>query len=465
MRPGAVAVAALCLVQFIDVLGVTVVVTALPVMLADLGAPPSSGSLVVTAYAMFFGGLLMLGARLGDRFGHRRAITAGLAVFAAASLLGALAGSIVVLAAARCLQGAAAAASVPSALRLLTTLTAEGRARRRAIAAWSAAGAAAGASGFIIGGIVTDLAGWRVIFWACLPLAVALGAVIFRAVPRDRDGEAAGPLDAAGSVTLTAAVMTVIVGTTLIAQRGHRLSGGGLIAVAAALAAGFILIERRAASPLMPGAALRLPALRRGAAGALLNTATTSPVMTLATLYLQVARHHSPLSAGLALLPFSLAVIAGSALAAPALHRIPAHRVIAAGLTLIALGDGSLIAAARTGWGLPACVALAGLGIGLSSVAATTLGTDVPATWRGTASGIINTAAQLGSATGIAALLLVAALTTGTTGHGSAGPVIAWATAAAIAGTGALAFAIQRQPGLQPATQTPLRGRPSGAPR
>src|SRR5450755_69089 len=140
MRPGAVAVGALCLVQFVDVLGVTVVVTALPVMLADLGAPPSSGSLVVTAYAMFFGGLLMLGARLGDRFGHRRAITAGLVVFAAASLLGALAGSVVVLAAARCLQGAAAAASVPSALRLLTTLTAEGPARRRAIAAWSAAG-------------------------------------------------------------------------------------------------------------------------------------------------------------------------------------------------------------------------------------------------------------------------------------------------------------------------------------
>jgi MFS family permease len=182
MRSGAVAVAALCLVQFVDVLGVTVVVTALPVMLADLGAPPSSGSLVVTAYAMFFGGLLMLGARLGDRFGHRRTITAGLALFALASLLGALASSIVVLAAARCLQGAAAAASVPSALRLLTTLTAEGPARRRAIAAWSAAGAAAGASGFIIGGIVTDLAGWRVIFWANLPLAVALGAVIFRAV-------------------------------------------------------------------------------------------------------------------------------------------------------------------------------------------------------------------------------------------------------------------------------------------
>jgi MFS family permease len=114
-------------VQFIDVLGVTVVVTALPRMLASLHASPSAGSLVSGGYAMFFGGLLMLGARLGDRFGHRRAITAGLAVSALGALLGAVAGSVVLLTAARCLQGAGAAASVPSALRLLTVL-APGRA-------------------------------------------------------------------------------------------------------------------------------------------------------------------------------------------------------------------------------------------------------------------------------------------------------------------------------------------------
>jgi len=457
MRSGAVAVSALCLVQFVDVLGVTVVVTALPVMLSNLGAPVSSGTLVVTAYAMFFGGLLMLGARLGDRFGHRRTITSSLAVFALASLLGALAGSIVVLAAARCLQGAAAAAAVPSALRLLTTVTAEGAARRRAIAAWSASGAAAGASGFIIGGVVTDLTSWRVIFWAYLPLALALGAVIVRAVPRDADVGVTGSLDVAGSVTLTAAVMAVIVGTTLLAQSGRRLLGGGLIVLAAALATGLILIERRADRPVLPGAALRLWSLQRGALGALLNTATTSPVMTLATLYLQDARHRSPLSAGMALLPFSLAVVAGATLAAPALHRIPAHRVVAAGLTLIAIGDASLILTARTGLGLSASVGVAGLGIGLSSVAATTLGTEVPTTRRGTASGVINTAAQLGSATGIAALLLVAAVTTGTTGRGSAGPIIAWATAAAIAGGGALAFATQRQPTIRTAERSARR--------
>jgi MFS family permease len=161
-----VAVTALCLVQFVDVLGVTVVVTALPSMLADLHAAQSLGSLIATGYAMFFGGLLMLGARLGDRYGHRRTIFASLAVFAAGAVVAATAASIVTLTAGRCLQGAAAAASVPSALRLLTSINAEGPARRRAIAAWSADGAAAGASGFVVGGIVTDLTSWRVIFWA-----------------------------------------------------------------------------------------------------------------------------------------------------------------------------------------------------------------------------------------------------------------------------------------------------------
>src|SRR5580693_3595837 len=129
-RSTSLAITALCSVQFVDVLGVTVVVTALPRMLADLHAPTSAGSLVSGGYAMFFGGLLMLGARLGDRFGHRRTITASLAVFAAGAVIAATASSIITLTAGRCLQGAAAAASVPSALRLLTSITAEGPARR-----------------------------------------------------------------------------------------------------------------------------------------------------------------------------------------------------------------------------------------------------------------------------------------------------------------------------------------------
>jgi MFS family permease len=432
------AVAALCSVQFVDVLGVTVVVTALPRMLADLRAPASAGSLVSGGYALFFGGLLMLGARLGDRFGHRRTITVSLAIFAVGALLGATAGSVVVLTAARCLQGAAAAGSVPSALRLLTTVTAEGPQRRRAIAAWSAAGAAAGASGFVVGGIVTDLASWRFVFWAYLPLAAVLAGAVRHSVPRDRAAGRAGPLNAGGAIAFTGAVMAVVVGTTLIARPGLRIAGAGVVLLAAPVAAAFIWIDRRAAAPLLPAAVVRLAPLRRGALGSFLNTATTSSVMTLATLYLQDTLQRSPLRTAATLLPFSLAVVAGSALAAPALRRILPERVMAAGLGLVALADATLAVAAGPGWAVPACAAVAGSGLGLSSVAATTLGTGVAPGVRGTASGILNTAAQLGTALGIAVLLLIATATAGAPRAGGGVPVVAWSVAAAVAAIGAL---------------------------
>jgi MFS family permease len=460
-RNGSLAVAALCSVQFVDVLGVTVVVTALPRMLADLNAPASAGSLVSGGYAMFFGGLLMLGARVGDRFGHRRTITVSLAIFAAGALLGAVAGSIVVLTIARCLQGAAAAASVPAALRLLTTVTAEGPQRRRAIAAWSAAGASAGASGFVVGGVVTELASWRLIFWAYLPLTVILAAVVRSSVPRDRGPGQAGSLNVRAAIAFTVAIMAVVVGTTLIARPGLRIAGAAVVLLAAPLAAAFIRIDHRAAAPLLPAAVIRLEPLRRGALGAYLNTATTSSVLTLATLYLQGTLHRSPLRTAAMLLPFSLAVIAGSALAAPALRRIRPQLVMATGLSLVALADATLTVAAEYGWALSACVAIAGSGLGLSSVAATTLGTDVATTVRGTASGIINTAAQIGTATGIAVLLLIAAATTGAPGTASGVPVIAWTAAAATAAIGALACARSPRPGQPDGTA----GTPTGTDR
>ncbi len=460
------AVISLCLVQFVDVLGVTVVVTALPAMLATLQAPASFGSLIATGYAMFFGGLLMLGARLGDRFGHRRTIIASLGVFAAGAVTAATATSVVTLTAGRCLQGAAAAGSVPSALRLLTTVTAEGRARRRAIAIWSAAGAAAGASGFVIGGIVTDLTSWRLIFWAYVPLAGLLAAAIRCSLPPGRDAERATSLNLAGSAAFIAAVMTFVVGTTLLTEAAHRDAGGLLLAACAAAAGAFVIIDRRAVAPLLPAPLLRSRPLRQGTAGSLLNTATTSSVLTLVTLYLQDTLRRSPLQAAAALLPFSLAVIAGSALAARLLRRLRPQYVVAAGLACIAVADLALIPAAAAGWTVPLCATVAGAGIGVSSVAATSLGTDVAARWRGAAAGIINTAAQLGTAIGISALLLIAAATTGVPASGSPAPVIAWAVAAAVAATGAALFARAGRPGQASAPQSgPGRPRPRRLPR
>src|ERR1700759_4688441 len=242
-RSAALAVTALCLVQFIDVLGVTVVVTALPDMLASLHTSQASSTLVATGYAMFFGGLLMLGARLGDRFGHRRTILAGLAVLAVGGVVAATASSVAMLTAGRCLQGAAAAASVPSALRLLTTVTADGPERRRAIAAWSAAGAAAGAFG--VGGVVTARASWRFVFWAYLPIAAGLAAAIATSVPRDAGDRPVTTLNLAGSALFTVAVMAFVVGTTVITRPGGRLAGGLLLAACALLLAGFLAVDRR----------------------------------------------------------------------------------------------------------------------------------------------------------------------------------------------------------------------------
>ena len=434
----------LCAVQFLDVLGVTVVVSALPKMLESVNASPSSGSLVATGYAMFFGGLLMFGARLGDRIGHRRVILLSLVASAAGAVLAAASTSVVALTAARCVQGGAAATAVPSALRLLTTITAEGVARQRAVAAWSAAGAAAGASGFVVGGVVTDLTSWRVIFWAYLPLSALLAAAVLRSVPSDRDRDPTRSLNVISAALLTAAVMAIVVGTTVLARPGERLRGTVLLGLAIALAPAFGAVDRRSASPLLPGALLRQPAVRQGALGALLNTAATSSVATLATLYLQNTLHRSPLTAAAALLPFSVAVIVGSSLAAPLLRRAPPQRVAAAGLAVIAGGDAVLILVASHIPALSACIAAAGFGIGMSSVATTTLGTSVARQSRGTASGVINTTAQLGTAIGIAILVLVATATTGAPAADTARPAIAWAVAAVLAAGGATAFALSR---------------------
>jgi MFS family permease len=431
-----IAVAALCLVQFVDVLGVAIVTIALPAILAGLQAPQALTPFLVTAYAMFFGGLLLLGARLGDRYGHRRVLLVGLALFGGTSLLAAMGGSVLIVAAARCGQGAAAALSVPPALRLLTAVAPEGQARNRALAAWSAAGAAAGASGLVLGGILTDLAGWRAVFWINVPLAALLIALVWRTAPTT-NRESTGSLDVLGAALLTAAVMSVILGGSLLEDPQRRGPGLALLALSAILGVSFRFAQRRASSPVLPPAALQDVRLRAGAGAGFANTATTSSAMTLLALELQNSGGRSATAAGLALLPFSLSVVFGAAIAPRVLGRY-SHRVVAAGgLGIIAAGNAALLLLPAAPWLLPLAVGAAGAGIGLSSVAATALGTDVPAQLQGTAAGVLNTAAQLGTALGIAAVLLLAASTSGSVLPLAGAPLgyAAAAVAAAASGT------------------------------
>ncbi len=210
----------------------------------------------------------------------------------------------------------------------------------------------------------------------------------------------------------TAAVMAFVVATTLLPEPGRGALGVALLFAAALLATIFIALDRRSATPLLPHTLLQEQSLRHGTIGGLLNTFTTSSAVTLATLYLQNALGRSPLATAVLLLPFSLAVIVGSSVAAPILGRWRPQQVVAAGLTAIAVSDAALIPAVTNPWALPVTVSVGGAGIGLSSVAATGLGTTVAVSVRGTASGIINTAAQLGTALGIAVLLLAAAAST-----------------------------------------------------
>lgn len=436
------AVAALCLVQAVDVLGVTVLIAALPAMLRSLSAPDSMAGILATSYAMAFGGLLMLGARLGDRLGPRRVLLAGLFAFAAASALAGAAPSVGVLVAARCVQGAAAAASVPSALRLLSAVTRGEANRHRALAAWSAAGAVAGAGGLIAGGVLTSLVGWRAVFWLNLPLAALLILAVRRTVPSAGGGSRAA-LDMIGSLLLTGGLMSLILAASLLERASSRPWGGLLGAGGCALLGVFARVQRTARNPLLEPMAMREPGLRAGAAAAFINTATTSSAVTLATLYLQDARHTSPAAAGLMLLPFSVCVVVGAALASRLLQRGNPALTMGIGLGLIAAGDGALLLPGLEVL-LPICAGISGLGIGLSSVAANTIGTDVREEHRGAASGILNTAAQLGTALGVAGAVLVAGVTA-RSGLPLRGASLSWALAAAIAAAAAL-MALGRLP-------------------
>jgi Na+/melibiose symporter-like transporter len=345
---------------------VTVVVTALPRMLADLGATPAEGTAVVTAYAMFFGGLLIVAARVGDRVGHRRVVLAALALFAAASALGALAESVWLLATARAFQGVAAATSVPSALRLLTTVVPDGPARRRAVAGWSAAGAAAGASGFVVGGVLTELASWRAVFWMNIALAVLLAAAIVHLIPRDQPSPAVAGIGWPSAILLTGAAMGIVAGTTLLGEHESAVLAGAVTTLGVLAAAGFAPVERRASHPLIRPAARRAPVLRWGAFGSFFNTATTSSSITVATLYLQDRLGLTPLRAAALLVTFSILVVGGSLGAPRLITALGWSRAVGCGLSIIAAGNTLLVA-----WphviGVGVAAGICGLGIGIGS--------------------------------------------------------------------------------------------------
>jgi MFS family permease len=389
--------AVICGVQFVDVMGVTVVVAALPRMLADLQGSPTQAGLLVPAYAVGFGGLLLLGARLGDSRGPHRVLLGGLAVFAVGSILCAVAPAVSWLVAGRLLQGVAAAISIPNALVLLIGATEPGRSRNRALAAWNATGGLAGASGLLVGGLVTDSVGWRVIFWANLAATAVLALAIARLASPD-EPRTPTPLNV-GSVILQVLSVGALVAAANAA--GSSWLAAVLLAVlAVALVPVLVIRERSTRTPLVPPGIWRRHGTAGGVIGSFGITATTSTFIVITTLWFQDARGLSPGAAGLMVLPFSFAVVLGAALAARLVKR-GARWILVIGLTLIGVGALAVVLQPEIPVMVVALV-LSGLGNGLGAVAAYALGTDVPADEQAAAAGLLNTAAQLGTAVMVA---------------------------------------------------------------
>lgn len=412
------ALALLCVAQFIDVLGVTIVIVALPAIGRDLGLAEHDLQWVASIYALCFGGFLLLAGRAADLYGRRRLFAAGLALFTVASLACGLASSPMVLVAARAIQGLGAAVAVPAALSLLTTTFPEGRERTRALGSWTAAAAGGGVTGFFLGGVLTGTLGWPWVFWVNVPVGVLCLALTPVLLAESRDQAGVRRLDLAGAVTATAGLVLLVYGSTRVGQAGAASVGTvGMLALAAALLAGFWLVERRVTDPLVPPAMLRSRQLVGASLAAFTLTAVTSPAGVLGTLYLQEALGYPPTATGLALLPFSLAAIAGSFIGAWLTARIRARATMAMGLATVtaAMLLLSRLPTQHHG-GLPWLVTglvIAGSGLTCASVAATATGTAATGGQaQGLASGLLNSAAQVGTALGIAALVTVAAART-----------------------------------------------------
>jgi EmrB/QacA subfamily drug resistance transporter len=416
----------LCLAQFLLVLDVAIVNVALPSISADLEFPAEDLQLVATAYTLTFGGLLLLGGRAADLLGRRTVFVAGLSLFTGASLACGLAPSPGALVAARAAQGVGGALVSPAALSLLTTLFAEGPARNRALAVWSALAAGGGAAGLLLGGVLTDLAGWRWVFFVHVPVGVAVVVAALRLLPAGERQH--GRVDMAGAVAGTAGLMALVYG----------LSGGGavLLLVGAVLLAAFVAIERRAAEPLVPFSLFGL----RSLVGANLATFFLSAVILGAnfflTLYFQGVRGYSPLVTGLAFLPLTVASALASGVAARLVGRLGARTLLLAGMA--ALAAGSLLLSRLSPAGsvlvvvLPGMLLVAvGLGVGFTvgTLAATA---GVEARQQGAASGVFNTSQQVGAGIGLAVLAAVA---------GADGFRVAFLAMAGCALAGALAVA------------------------
>jgi EmrB/QacA subfamily drug resistance transporter len=399
--------------QFMVVLDVAIVNVALPSIKTDLHFSQASLQWVVTAYAILFGGVLLLGGRLADLLGRRRLFIAGLILFTASSLLDGFAWSEGSLIAFRSLQGLGAALLSPAALSILTTTFAEGRERNLALGIWGAASGSGAAAGVLLGGALTSAFSWSWIFFVNVPaglIVLALTPLLLRESRADLNHR---HFDTAGAASITGGLMLLVYAMTRATQHGWVTAETiGLLVASAALLVAFVVIELRSKAPLLPLRIFRLRTLTASNASGLLLSGALFSQFFLLTLYMQQVLHYSALQSGVAYVALTLTVIAFSGVAQAVTTRVGVRRTLPAGMVLAA---GALVLYAQLPvhghyfWNLLPAFLLSGIGLSFAFVPMS-IGalTGVKGDEAGVASGLINTSQQVGGAIGVAAATTLA---------------------------------------------------------
>ncbi|MCC5575458.1 MFS transporter [Microtetraspora sp. AC03309] len=426
--------------QFMLILDVTVVNVALPDIGADLGLDRATLTWVVTAYTLFFGGLMLLGGRLADLFGARRLMLTGLAIFVLASLTSGLAGTAALLVGGRIGQGIGAALLSPAALATVTT-TFHGPERNWALGVWAAIGGAGSAVGVLLGGALTAGPGWRWIFFINVPVGLAVLVALPLVVRAGTAQPTRQRVDLPGALLVTAATGSLIYGLVNAGDEGW----GDLVTVATTAAAAilyilFAVVERAVRAPLMR---VRLLAQRPVLAGAFLMLVATGLLIGLfflGSFYLQRHQGYSALVTGLLFLPVAVGTGLGAHLGGRLVGRLGGRVPAATGLALAAIGTGLVAVLAITPVVLVTGLVVASVGLGAVFVSATTTALSLVARHEsGLASGVVNTFHELGGAIGVAvASSLAAPSLIGGTVTGFTNGFTAWAVTAVISAVVAL---------------------------
>ena len=408
----------LAMAQFVVVLDASIVNVALPSIGSALHFSQDNLPWVVNAYTLTFGGFLLLGGRMADLLGRRRMFMAGLVLFAVASLAGGFANSEGLLIVARAVQGLGAALLSPAALSIVTNTFTEGSDRNTALGVWGAVAGSGGAAGVLLGGMLTQWAGWEWVLWVNVPIGVAAAALSPSLIAESRSESATRRFDAVGAVTVTAGLSALVYALVDANDAGWTSTQTiGMLVLSAVLLAVFVVVELRSDQPLVPFRIFRSRTLTGANVTGLLIGASLFSMFFFISLYMQQVLGFDALKAGVSYLPLALTIIVSAGVASQLVTRVGFKPVLIAGMLFVAAGlvwfaqvsVGGAFASDVLGPSI-----LAAIGLGLSFVPVTIAAVSgVSEQDSGLASGLINTAQQVGGALGLAILSAVATSRTG----------------------------------------------------